>query len=299
MKPDFKGVFSAIVTPFDQRGEIDEPALRTIVSAAIEAGVDGFAPTGSTGEFTSLTTAERKRVVEIVVDEAAGRVPVVPQTGALTTAEAVEHSRHAADVGAAAVFAIAPFYEPLELDDLRGYYEAIAAAVEVPVGIYNLPQATGVNLDPDWVGALAREVESIGFIKDSTGDFTQLGRLVKDHGDQLTVFNGADTMLLAAYGLGADAAIIGAPNIVPAACAAVYDAWSEGRHDDAAEQLDRIYPLLQNLLSGAYYPAVVKSALELIGKSAGEPRLPVRPLAGEQREELRAVLDRVGALAAA
>lgn len=294
MKAEFKGVFSAIVTPFDAAGEVDEAGLRTIVAGAIEAGVDGFAPTGSTGEFTSLTAPERKRVLEVILEEAGGRVPVVPQIGALTTAAAVDLARHAAATGADGVFAIAPFYEPLELGDLRGYYEAIAAAVEVPVGIYNLPQATGVNLEPDWVGALAREVEPVSFIKDSTGDFNQLGRLAKDHGEVLTVFNGADTMLLAALDLGAEASIIGAPNIVPGDCAAVYDAWSAGRHGEAAERLDRIYPLLQLLLAGAYYPAIVKTALELLGEPGGAPRLPVRTLAGAQREELREVLDRVG-----
>lgn len=299
MKAEFKGVFSAIVTPFDASAGLDEAGLRAIVSEAIEAGVDGFAPTGSTGEFTSLTTAERKRVVEIVVDEAAGRAPVVPQIGALTTTDAVDIAKHAAAAGADGIFAIAPFYEPLELDALRGYYEAIAAVAAIPVGIYNLPQATGVNLQPDWVGALARDVEPISFVKESTGDFTQLGRLVKDHGDELTVFNGADTMLLAAFDLGAEAAIVGAPNIVPEACAAIYDAWSEGRHDEAADRLDGIYPLLQLLLSGAYYPAIVKTALKLIGKPGGVPRPPVRLLDGARREELRSVLDQIGSLAAA
>lgn len=296
MPTDFKGVFSAIVTPFDANGEIDEVGLRAIVAEAIEGGVAGFAPTGSTGEFTSLSEAERKRVVEIIVEEAAGRVPVVPQTGALTTAEAVSHSKHAAEIGAAGVFAIVPFYEPLELDDIRGYYEAIAAAVDVPVGIYNLPLASGVNLDPDWVGQLAEEVEPISFIKDSTGDLTQLGRLVKDHPERLTVFNGADTMLLAALDLGADAAIIGAPNIVPAEVGSIYAAWRDGRHEDALAETDRIYPLLQFLLSGAYYPAIVKAALALLGKPGGEPRLPVLPIRGDRLEALRRTLERVGAL---
>jgi 4-hydroxy-tetrahydrodipicolinate synthase len=295
MSTDFKGVFSALTTPFAADGSIDEIALRESVSFAIEKGVDGFAPCGSTGEFTSLTERERMLVTEVVIETAAGRVPVVPHTGALTTAEAVRISRHAAQSGAAGVLAIIPFYEPIELDDVRGYYEALCDAVSVPVGVYNLPQASGVNLDPDWVGELAAELEPLAFIKESTGDYTQLGRLVRDHGESLTVFNGADTLLLAAFELGAAAAIIGAPNIAPAECAAVFDAFSEGRHEDAVAAVDDIYELLQVLLSGAYYPALVKAGLEIVGRPAGEPRKPVLPIRGERREALARILARTGA----
>jgi 4-hydroxy-tetrahydrodipicolinate synthase len=290
MSTSFGGVFAAMTTPFSADGSLDLDGLRALVDRLIDNGVDGLTPNGSTGEFTSLSHDERKRVVEIVVEQADGRVPVIPHTGALTTAEAVELSRHANDVGASGVLAIAPFYEPIALDEIEGYYRAISDAVDIPVGVYNLPPATGINLEPSFIAQLAREIEHVSFVKDSTGDLTQLGRLVHDHGDVVTVFNGADTLLLAALGAGAPAAIIGAPNLVPAETAAVYDAFVEGRDADARETLARIYPVLQFLLSGGYYAALVKGGLEILGDSAGAPRLPILPLRGEMLVELQEIL---------
>jgi 4-hydroxy-tetrahydrodipicolinate synthase len=291
MTAAFNGVFTAMTTPFASDGSLDVDGLRQLVDRLIDNGADGLTPNGSTGEFTSLTHDERKQVVEIVVDQAAGRVPVIPHTGALTTSEAVELSRHAGDVGAAGVLAIAPFYEPVELDEVHGYYQAISDAVSVPVGVYNLPPATGVNLDPAFVAQMAREIENVSFIKDSTGDLTQLQRLANDYGDLLTVFNGADTLLLAALVSGVPGAIIGAPNLIPAQTSAVYDAFAESRYDDARAQLSEIRPILQFLLSGGYYAALVKGGLELLGESAGVPRLPILPLRGEMLEQLTHILQ--------
>jgi 4-hydroxy-tetrahydrodipicolinate synthase len=290
MSTSFRGVYAAMTTPFAPTGELDEPALRGLVDRLIDNGVDGLTPNGSTGEFTSLDIEERQRVVEVVVEQAAGRVPVIPHTGALTTAEAVTLSEHAAGAGASGVLAIAPFYEPIALDEVRGYYQAISDAVAVPVGVYNLPPATGLNLEPGFVGRLAREIENVSFVKDSTGDLTQLANLVRDHGDVLTVFNGADTLLLSAFAAGVPAAIIGAPNLIPAETAAVYDAYAEGREIDARVALDEIYPVLRFLLSGGYYAALVKGGLDLMGAPVGHPRLPILPLRGEMRAELGEIL---------
>jgi 4-hydroxy-tetrahydrodipicolinate synthase len=296
---DFRGVFSAMATPFGADGEIDEAKLRASVDRAVEAGVDGLAPCGSTGEFTAMSDDERKRVVELTVAAAHGRIPVLAQTGALTTKLAVEHSRHAAEAGAAGVFAIPPFYDPLELDDIRGYYEAIADAVDVPVGIYNLPGGSGVDLDPDWVGNLAREVEPISFIKDSTGSFPQIARLAADHGDVLSVLNGDDALLLPSLIAGAHGSLIGALNLVPAECATVYDAYLAGNLEEAEETYLRILPVLRFLVAGHYYSAGVKASLDILGFPAGNPRLPVLPLGGERLEALKGILGAISPAGAA
>ena len=290
MNSAFSGVFVAMTTPFALDGTLDVEGLRALVDHLIDEGVDGLTPNGSTGEFTSLTHNERKRVVEVVVEQAAGRVPVIPHTGALTTAEAIELSSHAAEIGASGVLAIAPFYEPIALDETEGYYRAISDNVSVPVGIYNLPPATGVNLEPAFIARLCREIEHVSFVKDSTGDLGQLQRLAYDHGDEVTVFNGADTLLLAAFEAGIPATIIGAPNLVPAQAAAVFDLFTEGRGEEARNTQNRIYSLLQFLLSGGYYAALVKGGLDLLGRSAGQPRLPILPLRGEMLDELRGIL---------
>jgi 4-hydroxy-tetrahydrodipicolinate synthase len=295
MATELRGIYSAMVTPLTADGEaIDEAGLRAIVDRTIEGGIDGLVPCGSTGEFTSLTVDERRRVVEIVLDQAAGRVPVVPQTGALTTKEAVALSAHAAEHGAAGVLAIPAFYEPLGLDEIADYYRAVDAAIDIPIAVYNLPQATGANLEPPFLAKLAGEIPSVQYVKDSTGDLTQVARLVHDYADDIKVFNGADTLLLPALEFGAAGAIIGAPNIVPRQVADVAAAVRAGRHDEALEKSRDIYGLLQFLVTGGYYAALVKAGLDLIDQSAGPLRRPVAPLEEDRREELAGILRAIG-----
>lgn len=291
MSSELSGVFSALTTPFDANGDVDETRLRAVVDRHVEGGVDGLLPCGSTGDFTSLSNVERKRVVEVVIDQAGGRAAVVPQTGALTAREAIELSKHAADAGADGVLVITPYYEPLGLDEIRGYYEDISAAVDIPVGVYNLPQGTGVNLEPEWLANLADEVENVTFVKDSTGDFTQVGRLVRDHGNSIKTFVGADTLLLPSAAIGAPGVIIGAPNLLPAEVASVWRAHREGRHQDAEETFLEIYPVLQFLLSGGFYSALIRAGLEILDFSVGAPRKPVLPLSGPAYEEFAGILN--------
>ena len=147
--PELRGVLSALVTPFGPDGRIDDATLRSVVDRSVDGGVDGVVACGSTGEFAAMTAGERRHVVETVVDQTAGRVPVVAQTGGLTATEAIAHSRHAQDSGASVIMLVTPFYEPLTLAETLRYLRAVAGSVDIPVMLYNLPPATGVNLDPD------------------------------------------------------------------------------------------------------------------------------------------------------
>ena len=161
MSTQLRGVLAAFATPFTPAGQIDESAPRLLVDRSIDGGVDGVLACGSTGEFAAMSGAERRLVVETVVDQAANRVPVVAQTGAVSTAEAVELSRHPEAAGAAVPMVVAPYYEALSLEETMEFLKTVAAAVDVPIMLYNLPAATGVDLDPDTVGQLAREVDNI------------------------------------------------------------------------------------------------------------------------------------------
>lgn len=173
---DLQGLLSALVTPFTADGaEIDEQGLRALVDRQIDEGVHGVIPCGSTGEFTTLTNDERRLVTEIVIDQTAGRVPVVPHIGALTAGEAIALGKHAEQKGADAVLTVAPFYEPLTPDDAMNYHRSVAGALSVPSMIYNIPIATGVNIDPELIGQLAREVEQIKYIKDTSWTCTRRG----------------------------------------------------------------------------------------------------------------------------
>ena len=277
MSSQLSGVLTALATPFTADGLIDEPRLRLLVDRSIDGGVDGVVACGSTGEFAALSTDERRLVVETVVGQTAGRVPVVAQTGATNTAEAIRLSRHAQECGADVLMLIAPYYEPLSLPETTGYFRAVAEAVELPVMLYNYPSATGVNLDPETVGKLAREVENIRYIKDSSGDMGQATQLIHRHREHITTIIGADNLILAALTEGATAVMAGTANLVPREIVAVHRAVAAGDFAAAQAEWNRIYPLIDAILSAPYVPAV-KAALKVLGLPIGTPRRPTAVL---------------------
>jgi 4-hydroxy-tetrahydrodipicolinate synthase len=295
---DLHGVLSAVATPFTDGAEaVDEPALRALVERTVTGGVHGLVPNGSTGEFASMSGDERRHVVEVVIDQAAGRVPVVPHVAALSTREAVAYARHAEGAGADAVMAVAPFYEPLDIDEIKDFYRSVADAVSVPVVVYNLPVATGVNLLPADVVSLARELPNIQYVKDTTGDFSQAARLIHDHDDVIKTLVGQDTLYMAALVEGAAGSINGAANMFPAELASIYDNVRAGDVGAATKTWHFMFPLMQFLVSGGYVSGV-KGALDLMGLSAGDPRPPVKALSDERLAELRTIIAGMGALAA-
>ncbi len=286
-----QGVFSAVATPFTADEELDEGTLRTLVERTVTGGIHGLVPNGSTGEFQTQTIAERERVLEIVLDQNAGRVPVMPHIGALRTSEAVALAQHAEKAGAAAVMAVAPFYEPLELEEIKVYYRSIADAVGVPVMIYNLPAATGVSLSAEQLVEIAELSQNIKYVKDTTGDFAQAVRLIHDYQDVLTAFVGMDSYFLANFVEGGTGTIIGASNFVTPQLISIYDAIQAGDLGRAKAEWEVVFPIMQFLVSGGYV-AGVKGALDLLGASAGPARAPIAALPTPRRNELEGILKR-------
>src|SRR5215469_243962 len=271
MSAHLSGVLVALATPFTADGSIDEPAMRALIDRMIDAGVHGVVACGSTGEFSALTLDERRLVVETVIDQAARRVPVIAQTGAGSTAEAIRLSRHAQSAGADVVMTVAPYYEPLSVDETLSYLRAVARSVDIPVMLYNLPVATGVDLDPDTVGALAREIDNIRYIKNTTVDMAQSARLIHNHGDVIATFVGWDSLLLSALAEGAAGVMAGTANVVPTELVAVYDAMSAGNLGRARESWARVYPLIDAIMAQPFIPAV-KAGLAAVGFPVGRPR---------------------------
>jgi 4-hydroxy-tetrahydrodipicolinate synthase len=271
------GVLTALATPFAPDGQIDTGALRRLVDRSIDGGVHGVVACGSTGEFAALSSAERCHVVETVVEQAAGRVPVVAQTGATSTAEAIALSRHAQDVGASVVMLVTPYYEPLTLDETLGYLRDVAEAVELPIMLYNLPVATGVNLAPETVGQLAREVENIRYIKDTSADLAQAGQLIHHHGDAISTFVGWDSLMLAALTEGAAGVMAGTANVLPSELVSIYAAVRDGALERAQAEWARIYPLMDAIMTAPFIQAV-KAALDADGFAVGGVRKPLRDL---------------------
>ncbi len=280
MSEPLSGVLSALLTTFDDDGALDEATLRRVVDRNIDGGVHGVVACGSTGEFTTLSADERRRVVEVVIDQSAGRVPVVAQTGGQSTTEAIALSRHAEEAGAAAVMVVAPYYEPLSLAETKRYLATVAGSITIPVMLYNLPVATGVNMTPAFVGELAREVENIRYIKDTSADMAQAGQLVHSYGDVIDTFVGWDSLLLAALAEGVTGVMAGTANVLAAQLVSIHAAMAERDLDRARAEWDTIYPLLDAIMTAPFMPAI-KHALNATGFAVGDPRLPVLPLDAE------------------
>jgi 4-hydroxy-tetrahydrodipicolinate synthase len=281
----YHGVLPALITPFTEDGSaVDAGALAAHVERLIAGGVAGLVPGGSTGEFTTLTNDERRRLVEIAVEAAAGRVPVVAGTGALSTRETVELSVHAEQAGAAAVMVVPPFYDPLRWRELLVHYTAVGDAIRIPVMYYNLPSATGITL----TAAQMRELPVSSF-KDTGGDATWTTELIQTGGP--TLLNGWDTLTFAALAAGVEAVVWGTASIVPEQCVELHRLLIDDIDLPAARELwSRLWPLCQFLESQSY-PSAVKTGCRLIGDTTGPVRAPLLPLEDDAVDELAALLE--------
>jgi len=293
--PEFHGVLPALITPFTEDGtDVDADALAAIVDRLVGAGVAGLVPGGSTGEFTTLTNAERRAVIETSVEAAAGRVPVVAGTGALSTRETVELSLHAERAGAAAVMVVPPFYEALGWHELLAHYTAVAEAISIPIMYYNLPSASGVRLDTDQLRELQR-VARVTSLKDTGGDAVAATELIQAGEDGPTLLNGWDTLTFAALAAGVRAVVWGTASILPEQCVALHRLLIDEIDLPAARDLwGRLWPLC-HFLESQNYSAAVKTACALVGDTTGPVRAPLLALDDDATFELRGLLDRAGA----
>jgi 4-hydroxy-tetrahydrodipicolinate synthase len=292
MSGPFHGVLPALITPFNDDGSsIDDDALAANIERLIGAGVGGLVPGGSTGEFVTLTNAERRHLIEATVDAAAGRVPVVAGTTALSTRETLELSVHAEEAGVAAVMIAPPFYEPLSWRELLAHYAAVAEGISIPIMYYNLPAATGVRLT---AGQL-RELQGMGVtcLKDSGGDAIAATELIQTDGP--TLLNGADTLTFAALAAGVEAVVWGAASILPEQCVALHRLLVDDGDLAAGRELwARLWPLC-HFLEGQSYAAAVKTACRLVGSGTGPVRAPLLPLTDAATAELSILLERAAA----
>ena len=285
----FRGVHSALVTPFDEQDRVDEDALEALVEDQLGAGLHGVVVNGSTGEFAALTSDERRRTVEVVTGAVRDRAPVTVQVGAMTTRESVRLGEHAAQLGAACLLLVSPYYEPLSEDEVADYFSAVAA-VGPPVMIYNNPSGTGWTMRPELIARLA-EHDNIRFLKDTTGDARRLFRVRELCGDSLELLNGQDTLALLGFLAGAKATVWGAPNAVPDACLRLWQLTAERPDLEAARALWTAFYPVNRFFEENGYMASVKAGTNVRGVQVGDPRLPVAPLGREQTQELRGLLE--------
>ena len=282
----FEGVLPALVTPFTPDGAaVDHEALGALVERCVAAGAGGLVPCGSTGEFPTLSSAERRAVVETTIATAAGRAPTVAGTGALSTRETIELSVHAEQAGAAAVMIVPPFYDPLSWPELLAHYADVAEAISIPIMYYNLPSATGQTLTAAQLQKLRREA-GVTSLKDTGGDATAATELIQREGEGPTLLNGYDTQTFSALAQGVRAVVWGVASILPEPCVRLHRLLIDDLDLAAARDLwQRLWPVC-DFVERHSYPAAVKAGCELVGLTTGPVRAPLRPLGAGAREEL-------------
>ena len=291
--PGFEGSYTVLVTPFTEDGAgVDAPALRGLVDWQIDQGVPGLIPLGSTGEFLSVTDDERTLVIETVVDQAKGRVPIVVGTANEWCDVAVRYSREAESLGADGVMVIQPYYSSPTEDELFEHYRRISDAISIPIMLYNNPRTANVDLRPAFVARLA-ELDNVRYIKEASGDQSRV-REIHRHvdADRMVVFSRYDAWMLGARGW---VSVCG--NIVPDLSAEAYrQTVTLGNPAAGREIYHRLYPLL-DAIDGDLYVSATKAALALIGRPVGPPRMPRLPLPEASVAALRRVLADLGVLA--
>ncbi|WP_369045644.1 dihydrodipicolinate synthase family protein [Sinomonas sp. P10A9] len=290
MSRDLRGVLTALSTPFGPEEAIDVPTLRRVVDRSIDAGVDGVVAAGSTGEVGALSSEERLLLIDTVIEHTDGRVPVIAQTGATSTREAVRLSKAAQASGADVLMLITPYYEPLSVAETVAYIKDVAGAVDLPVMLYNIPAVTGVNLDPATVRSLAEDVPNIRYIKDSSANWEQALQLIHHHSDVIGTFIGWDAYLYSALVEGAAGVMAGTANVVPEEIVAVSRLIAGGDLTGARVRWKSLYPVIDALLSVPFIPAV-KAGLALQGLPAGAARRPTADLNPEDLARLQHVLS--------
>jgi 4-hydroxy-tetrahydrodipicolinate synthase len=291
---NFRGVFSFIVTPTKDDGEaIDEIRLRESIDYQISHGVQGITVFGSTGGMGSFSEAERRHVIEVAAKHIDGRVRFLPGTGSITTAEAIRVSQFAEGVGADGVLVVPINYWKPTDNELYGHYEAIAQAVKIPVGIYNNPGTTGVDIKPALVARIAK-IDNVGFIKESSGDMSRISAIRQLTGYQISVLNGNDACTPEAVAAGVEGWFAGSGNFMPDKCLEVFRLGYEKKDIDAMRAyFQAMFPLCDYMALKGYI-RVAHTACELLGRPMGPPRRPLRMLEPVDRAVLTGLLEKAG-----
>lgn len=275
------------ITPFNKSEEIDEPALRKLVHFWVDAGSDGLVSCGSNGEAVYMTREERKKVLEIVLDEVKRKIPVIAGTGSASTRETITFTRDAKEAGADAALIVTPFYFTPNDDELYNHYRTILDAVDIPIILYNVPKFTNYNMSIGVVRRLVNEYSQIIGIKDSSGLIGRISELVAYVGDKVSILVGTGDMILPGLEMGASGGIVAVANVAPKLCCDIYRAFNKKDHEEAKKlQLKAV--LLTDLLIKKYNQiSSIKEALNLLGQPAGIPRKPSLPLKPKACEDIK------------
>lgn len=286
----FTGSMVAIVTPFDRNGRVDEETYRQLIEFQIENGTDCIVPCGTTGESATLDYEEHNRVIQICIEQVNKRVPVIAGTGANSTAEAIEISQKAKQMGADGLLLVCPYYNKPSQEGIFQHYKKLAETIALPQVLYNVPGRTGVNMTADTTIRLA-EIPNIVAIKEASGDLTQVGQILAKAGGKIDVISGDDFLTYPMMAIGAVGVISVSANAIPNQVKAMVEATLAGDHL-IARKLHLNLLEFHNAMFIEANPVPVKTTLGLMGKINADVRLPLVPLMPANLEKLKDVLKR-------
>ncbi len=287
----FPGAYTAIVTPFNAAGEVDYDRFRALIDLQIEAGMDGIVPVGTTGESPTVTTEEHLRIIDVAVEAARGRIKVIAGTGANSTAEALELTRHAQRVGADGTLQVTPYYNKPSPEGLYRHFSAVAE-IGLPVILYNVPGRTGREIDVATIARLSRNPLIVA-VKEAGGSVERVSQILRRC--EILVLSGDDALTLPMMACGAKGVISVASNLVPAAVAEMVHQALDGRWEEARQIHRRYYPLFTDLFLDTN-PVPVKEALALLGQAPAVFRLPLCETTPAIRAQLTEDLKELGLL---
>ena len=289
----FSGSMTALVTPF-KNGKIDETALRKTVDFQIENGTQALVPCGTTGESSTLSYEEHERVIEITINQCAGRIPVIAGTGSNSTEETVMLTKHAKSVGADACLLVAPYYNKPTQNGLIAHFTKVADDTGLPIVLYNIPGRTGINMEPETIAKLA-EHRYIIAVKEASGNLDQVSKIISLC--NIVVLSGDDMLTLPIMAVGGKGVISVASNIVPKDVSDMVAAIEEGDFLKARRLHYKLYPLFKSLFIETN-PAPVKTVMSLMGMIEEEIRLPLVPVKDDTRAKLKTLVEEYGLLKA-
>ncbi len=289
-----KGSLVALITPMREDGALDEAAYARFVEWQIEEGTEGLVPVGTTGESPTLTHEEHRRAVEIAVETAARRVPVIAGAGSNSTAEAISLAQHARRVGADAVMVVTPYYNKPSQEGLFRHFTAVAEAGGLPLIVYNIPSRSVVDVSVETMGRLARHPRIVG-VKDATAILSRPLHTRRACGSAFIQLSGEDHTAVSFLAAGGDGCISVTANVAPRLCAEMHRAWREGRVEDAIAIQDRLVPLHDAMFCEPS-PGPVKYAASLLGKTSAFCRLPMAPISEAAQAKVRGAMVETGLL---
>ena len=287
----FRGVYPALITPMTAGGELNEAALREVIEFNIQAGVHGFWVAGGTGESVLLEDEENMRIAEIASDQSRGRIENIMHVGAATTARAVKLAEHAAKSGVEAICCVPPFFYQQSDEAIVEHYKAVGAAANLPLFVYNLPQATGVEITPEMMQKIQDGVPQLKGLKHSAVTFANV-RAFSNMGLQCLVGNAM--LMLPALTIGASGCVDGPPNVAPELWVEIWNAYNDGdihRAEAAQEKASQVTDLVRSIGLHAGTKAILS---ERLGIDCGAPRPPGQPITPEQRTMMQKRLNELG-----